>query len=382
MFQVVEEFVGRGISLVQVPGEGLVEDGVEAVVNAIVEGSEIGDGQFEDAPSGFLGLGCLEDVVTEQEMGQDDAGGEEVGPLVRFLKAGLFGAHEIGLASDDFAFLIGEIPAGFGDAEIGEFHIAFEGDEDVFEADVAVDDAEGATVPVGFGVGIGQAACDPADDENGQFFGQATSPEGVLLGELLEVDAADEFHGNEVNAVSFAEVIGLDDVGVDEIGHQFGFADEIGDELGLAGVLLADDLDGHPLGEAVGTVLFGLVHDAHPALGEFAHDFVAAIRLDGEQRHKGMVAHGGSESSRLPEGRGQRWVAGAFQGPGGAVGGKRAFCGPVAAHPKTAAAVEAARGREGRLVDAVWLWGPQEGMGLTCSGACVPADLGLTRRTG
>ena len=68
--------------------------------------------------------------------------------LVGDLEIGLFGAHEIGLAGDDFALLVDEESAGLGDAEVGQFDVAFEGDHDVFEADIAVDNAEGLAVLV------------------------------------------------------------------------------------------------------------------------------------------------------------------------------------------------------------------------------------------
>jgi len=61
----------------------------------------------------------------------------------RDLKIRLFGTHVIGLAGDDFALLIGQKAARLGDAEIGQLHVAFKGDHDVFETHVAVNDASG-----------------------------------------------------------------------------------------------------------------------------------------------------------------------------------------------------------------------------------------------
>ena len=106
-----------------------------------------------------------------------------------------------------------------------------------------------------------------------------------LLGKLLEVHAADQFHGDEVNAAGFAQVIGLDDVGVDQIGDELGFADEVFDELLLVGVILADDLDGDAFDEIARAVLLGFIDDAHAAFENFADDLVAKFVLNGEQRH-------------------------------------------------------------------------------------------------
>jgi hypothetical protein len=118
------------------------------------------------------------------------------------------------------------------------FTSPFEGDHDVLEADVAVDDAEQFAVLIAFGVmGVGEAAGDATDDEDGEFERQDAAFLGEVPGELFEVHAADELHGDEEHAAAGAEVIGLNDVGVDEVGDQFGLADEVLDEHLLAGVV-------------------------------------------------------------------------------------------------------------------------------------------------
>ena len=55
------------------------------------------------------------------------------------------------------------------------------------------------------------------------------------MGELLQIHAADQFHADETDAVGFAEMVGLDDVRVDQVGDELGLADEILDEHLLAG---------------------------------------------------------------------------------------------------------------------------------------------------
>ena len=104
-----------------------------------------------------------------------------------------------------------------------------------------------------------------------------------LLGELLQVHPVDQFHADEIKPARLAQVVGLDDVGVDQVRHQLGFADEILDELFLVGVILADDLHGHALDEIARAVLFGLIDDAHAAFENLADDFVAELALNGKQ---------------------------------------------------------------------------------------------------
>ena len=110
-----------------------------------------------------------------------------------------------------------------------------------------------------------------------------------MLGELFQVHPADQLHRDEVNSIRLAQVIGLDNVGVDQIRDELGLADEVFDEHLLAGEIGPDDLDGHALDEIARAALLGFIHDAHAALKDFADDFVAEFVLDGEERHVRMV---------------------------------------------------------------------------------------------
>src|SRR5581483_10160251 len=122
------------------------------------------------------------------------------------------------------------------------------------------------------------------------------------------VDAADEFHGDEVHAAGLAEVVGLDDVGMDQIRDQFGFADEVLDEGLLTGIILADDLDGNALDEVAGAELFGLIDDAHAAFEDLADDLVAEAAFDSEQSHGRDVEKMGFEVKPAVEAGGNKGI--------------------------------------------------------------------------
>ena len=120
----------------------------------------------------------------------------------------------------------------------------------------------------------------------------------MLLEELLEVHAADKLHHHEVLAADLAQVIGLNDVGMDQVGDQFRFADEIFDEGFLVGVALADDFDGDALDEVARAVLFGFVNDAHAAFKDFSNNLVAELTLNREQAaHPRMLCQWSVKSS-------------------------------------------------------------------------------------
>jgi hypothetical protein len=108
-----------------------------------------------------------------------------------------------------------------------------------------------------------------------------------LIGELFEVDAANQFHRDVIDPVRFAEMIRLDNVGVDQVGDEFSLADEILDELFLVRVVLADDFDRQPFHEAARAMLLRFVNDPHAALVDLADDLVANVTVNGEEcRHR------------------------------------------------------------------------------------------------
>src|SRR5215471_5634359 len=166
-------------------------------------------------------------------MSQDYPGREQVRALIGNLEIRLLWAHIIRFAGHHLALVVDQESAGLRNAKIRQLHVPFESDHDVLEADVAVNNAKIAAILVGFGVGISQAACDTADDEHCQLFGQRSSAIHQLLGKLLEVGPPDELHRNEVNALGFSQVVCLGNVGVNQVGDQLGFANEVLDKLFL-----------------------------------------------------------------------------------------------------------------------------------------------------
>ena len=120
---------------------------------------------------------------------------------------------------------------------------------------------------------------------------------GQLLAKLLEIHSANQLHRNEINPVGFAQMIRLDDVGVDQVRDQFGFADEVVDELLLVGVILADDFDGDALDEFARAMLLGFIDNAHAAFKNFSHDVVAKFVLNSEESHEPIVIIRGFMSS-------------------------------------------------------------------------------------
>ena len=92
-------------------------------------------------------------------------------------------------------------------------------------------------------------------------------------------------------------MIGLDDVRVDQVGHQLGFADKVLDELLLVGVVLADHFDGDAFDEFARAELLGFIDDAHAAFENLADDLITELVLDCEECHARMLVQRGLKSS-------------------------------------------------------------------------------------
>jgi len=106
-----------------------------------------------------------------------------------------------------------------------------------------------------------------------------------LLGKLFEIDPSNQLHRDEEHASNFSEVVGLYNVGVNEVGDQFCLTNEVINEGVLVGVILADHLDGNTLHEVTGAVLFGLIDHAHAAFEYLAYDLVPEFIFDREESH-------------------------------------------------------------------------------------------------
>src|SRR4029079_19113222 len=100
------------------------------------------------------------------------------------------------------------------DAEIGQLNIAIERNHDVLKAHVTMNDTERLASRVRVGVRVGQASRYAAGDKYRDLHGKRVFLLHELGIELLQVHPPNQLHRDEVNAARFAELIGLDDVGV------------------------------------------------------------------------------------------------------------------------------------------------------------------------
>ena len=176
-----------------------------------------------------------------------------------------FGECGIGVAADDF-----------GDAEVSNFYAAFFVDQDIFRFDITMDNA--------FVVGELEGLANLGNDLEGFARGKF-----ARAFQLAEVQAIDEFHDDESQAVDLAEFMDGNDVRVVESGEGAGFAVEAFGEAGAAGGLRREDFQGD---QPVEGGLAGFINGAHPAFSDKTEDF----ELGKELRHvfdSGRLERGG-----------------------------------------------------------------------------------------
>jgi hypothetical protein len=119
---------------------------------------------------------------------------------------------------------------------------------------------------------MGQAAADARDDEGGEIGGDQLPCRAVALNEVLEVDSVNILHRHIVLPADLPEMVGLHDVGVDEVGDEPGLANKVVAELLDPGVFLTDQFHRHALYKLASAILLRLIDDAHAALGNHAHE--------------------------------------------------------------------------------------------------------------
>ena len=102
----------------------------------------------------------------------------------------------------------------------------------------------------------------------------------MALDKLLQVHAFDEFHHHEILAADLAEVIGLDNVGMDQVGNESCLTNEVALELCDRRIFLPDNFYRDDLPEIAGSKLHGLVDEAHAALRDLAGHLVVEFVED------------------------------------------------------------------------------------------------------
>ncbi len=255
------ELVRRLVAVVEVLGQGLLEDGEERVV-LLARGDEVEVrllvGDLVEDRHEVVGV---EGPLAREQLEEHAAHAEEVAAPVDLGPLHLLGRHVVGGAHD----VAGARHGGGGEAghpEVHDLHRAVLVDEDVRGLDVAVNDA--------LLVRVGQAGQHRGDDRD-----LALHVEGGLAAHgLLEVLALQELHGDVGRAIGVVvEVENRDHVGMGHLGHGLRFALEALLQLGVVGDARDHDLQGHV---AVELGVAGEVHHAHGALAQRMLDVVLA----------------------------------------------------------------------------------------------------------
>ena len=152
-----------------------------------------------------------------------------------------------------------------GQAQVQQLHLAVAAEHQVGRLDVAMHQL--------MFVGVLKPQCRLADDLARRADAKRTAGRHVHADELLQVDAVDELHHQEMDAAGLARVVGPHDVRMIQSSDRLHLAAEAADRLGIIQVAMGKDFQGDRLVEID---LPGLVDDAHAAVAQFLQQFVVA----------------------------------------------------------------------------------------------------------
>ena len=168
----VDEGVGEGarvrVAIVGVRRQRAEDDGVQVLGQPLVD-----RGGGHHLPLARLDErvdvdGALERLLLGEQLVEDDAGREDVDPVVPgTVQRGLLGRHVPELPHQHPLLVVGEAGGGARDAEVEQLHLALPGDEGVVGRDVAVDDPQRVALAVGPLVGVLEPLQELQDHEDG-----------------------------------------------------------------------------------------------------------------------------------------------------------------------------------------------------------------------
>ena len=247
------------------------------------EGRE-GRGRVAQNRGGELGRGgSLERPPPARHLVEQDAEGEDVGPVVERLPRHLLGGH-VGHRSHHDALArvglgrqggVGGLARGAhpGEAEVQDLHAPVLRHHHVGGLEVAVDDA----LVVSRGERLGERGGDLEDPVH---------REPALGDQPVERLTLDELHRQEVDAVRFLDRVHTDDAGMVESGERLRLAPEALEPLRARGHLGRQHLERDVAAELrVG----GAVHLAHPAGAERGGDAVVGEGPADREAHSGAL---------------------------------------------------------------------------------------------
>ena len=235
-------------------------------------------------------LAALVHAPPGDELPEDDADREHIGPRIDALVAGVLGAHVPGLALQSVVErLHGRIArervVRAGDAEVADLHFAVEGEEQVRRRYVAVHDTERLALVTPQAMGVVETAKRLADDVERELERQRDLRARAPAEKIVEVETLDVIHGDEQPAFFTPEVEHLHDVGVVQARGELRLVHEHVAEPRVAGEAPEDLFDHAQPTPAELDRLARKVDLGHPALADAVEQHVPPESVAAERRN-------------------------------------------------------------------------------------------------
>ena len=198
--------------------------------------------------------------------------------MIEVFARGLLGGHVVVLALDHAPG--GAAPASHGlrDTEVGQLHLAGDAEQDVLRRDVAVHDTHRLPLRIAEGVRVVEPAAHLSHEVDRDRDGKPTLLIRQRVEQVLQIEALDVLHHDEVRVVGPSEIERPDDVRVAQADGQLGLLREGGLRLLGPGEVRVHALDGYRLLEPARALGLREVDLCHPPIGETPDECVVAER--------------------------------------------------------------------------------------------------------
>ena len=274
--QLLQEFDNRVIAVGRLALQAATDDRAQGSGNGIFHvGGRFGNLARTPHQAGDGGVRVVRRFPGQQFV-EDKTDAEDIGALIELGAQGLLGRHVLHGADDGAGLGHAGIAEGAGETEVHHDYASLLVAHDVLRLQVAVDDP--------FGMGGVERAADLLNHGN-RFFRRVLA---ILAKHGAHIFAIDVFHGDEANAVGFAQVVNANYIFMRDIARKNQFLFETLQDGRIGGQFGANYFERD---QSVEFAVTRLVDSAHATLSEHAQDLVTSTKNNaGLEREKSRNA--------------------------------------------------------------------------------------------
>ena len=209
-----------------------------------------------------------------EHLAEDGAERKHVGAPIDRISPHVLGSHVAQLAFDPPRSGGARLRGCFRDPEVGKLNISLLSNHYIFGVHIPVHNTKWSIIFVFFAVCIGKSPANSGNNEHCQIGWYVLICFNMPVQKFFQVPTGNIFHSHEILLSNLSQVIGLHNIGVDEVSHQFCLANKIVTKFLNRRVFFADQFDCHNFPEPTNSSLGCLVDQSHSTLRNFTGQFV------------------------------------------------------------------------------------------------------------